>query len=90
MSKNEKKLLKEKKKMKKKLKEQIKKGKKKSKDGKEEEDLFDVPIQLMDRSKTLAPMTKEEWEKQQGTLKRVYDEATGRNRYVEATPSRID
>lgn len=75
-------LRKEKKKMKKKLKEQMKMDKKKIKDAKTCDDLFDVPIQLMDRSKNLAPMTKEEWEKKQSVVRRVYDEATGRNRYM--------
>ena len=29
---------------------------------------------------TMKPMTKEEWEKQQSIVRRVYDEDTGRNR----------
>jgi hypothetical protein len=29
----------------------------------------------------MTPMTKEEWEKQQSIVRRVYDPETGRNRY---------
>lgn len=36
--------------------------------------------QLMDRAKAMAPMTKEEWEKCQSVIRRVYDEETGRHR----------
>ncbi|KAG1681849.1 ADP-ribosylation factor-like protein 6-interacting protein 4 [Nymphon striatum] len=34
------------------------------------------------KSKTMIPMTKEEWEKQQSVVRRVYDPDTGRNRLV--------
>lgn len=37
---------------------------------------------LMDRAKAMAPMTKEEWEKRQSVIRRVYDEETGRHRWV--------
>lgn len=40
----------------------------------------DIPIELMDRSKAMAPMRKEEWEKKQNVVKRVYDEETKRHR----------
>lgn len=45
---------------------------------------MDVPIELMDTSnvKSMAPMTKEEWEKKQSVVKRVYDESTGRHRLI--------
>ncbi|KAL5016012.1 hypothetical protein ScPMuIL_005601 [Solemya velum] len=33
-------------------------------------------------AKILKPMTKEEWEKQQSVVRRVYDPETGRNRLV--------
>lgn len=48
---------------------------------KDDEDLFDVPLDLMDKSKSMAPMTKDEWEKRQSIVRRVYDETTGRHRY---------
>lgn len=35
---------------------------------------------LMDRAKAMAPMTKEEWEKRQSVIRKVYDEETGRHR----------
>ncbi|KAK3606521.1 hypothetical protein CHS0354_041473 [Potamilus streckersoni] len=34
------------------------------------------------KSKAMRPMTKEEWEKQQSVVRRVYDQETGRNRLV--------
>lgn len=46
---------------------------------------YDVNVDLMEKSKALAPMTKEEWEKQQNTLRRVYDEETGRTRLIKGT-----
>lgn len=33
-------------------------------------------------SRQRGPMTKEEWEKLQSVVRRVYDPDTGRNRYV--------
>jgi hypothetical protein len=36
--------------------------------------------QLIDRARAMAPMTKEEWEKRQSVIRRVYDEETGRHR----------
>ena len=32
-------------------------------------------------AKRLAPMTKEEWDKQESVIRRVYDEDTGRSAY---------
>lgn len=34
----------------------------------------------MEKSKAMAPMTKEEWEKKQSVVRRVLDEETGRYR----------
>lgn len=34
------------------------------------------------RAAAMRPMTKEEWEKKQNTIRRVYDPETGRNRLV--------
>ena len=42
---------------------------------------------LQEKSKSLAPMTKEEWEKQQNTFTRVLDKETGRTRFVHETHS---
>lgn len=36
--------------------------------------------ELMEKSKAMAPMTKEEWEKRQSVIRRVQDEETGRYR----------
>merc|ERR1712183_138682 len=58
-----------------------KKDKKKS-DKKDKEVLNDDII--ADR-KRMVPMTKEEWEKQQSVVKRVYDEDTGRIRLVKGS-----
>ncbi|EEB20272.1 conserved hypothetical protein [Pediculus humanus corporis] len=40
---------------------------------------------LQEKSKSLAPMTKEEWEKQQNTFTRVLDKETGRTREMTLT-----
>lgn len=48
----------------------------------ESEYCFDVPVSLMNANKEMAPMTKEEWEKKQSVVKRVFDETSGRYRYV--------
>lgn len=42
----------------------------------------DVPLHLMEKSKVMAPMTKEQWEKQQSVVRKVYDESTGRQRLI--------
>lgn len=42
-----------------------------------------VPPELLaEQAKSRAPMTKEEWEKSQSVIRRVYDETTGRSRFV--------
>lgn len=68
----------------KKVKKHKKKKDKKSKTGKNdstsEEIVADVPLELMSKSKAMAPMTKEEWDKRQSIIRRVYDEESGRNR----------
>ncbi|XP_072949929.1 uncharacterized protein [Epargyreus clarus] len=70
--------------LKKKIKEEKKKMKKKRQS--EQEDNFedgpaaDIPIELMEKSKAMAPMTKEEWEQRQSVIRRVLDEESGRYR----------
>ncbi|XP_046967472.1 ADP-ribosylation factor-like protein 6-interacting protein 4 [Vanessa cardui] len=77
--------------LKKKLKEEKKKLKKKKQEDrgqsidsehKIEESSADIPLELMERSKAMAPMTKEEWEKRQSIVRRVQDEETGRYRLI--------
>ncbi|CAH0553293.1 unnamed protein product [Brassicogethes aeneus] len=73
---------------KKKLKKKLKKEKKKAKKGnrkcsdKTEDVNTDIPLNLMDKCTNRAPITKEEWEKQQSVVRRVYDETTGRHRLI--------
>ncbi|CAH0723550.1 unnamed protein product, partial [Brenthis ino] len=77
--------------LKKKLKEEKKKLKKKSREDrsrshdekpKDEGPSSDIPLELMEKSKAMAPMTKEEWEKRQSVIRRVQDEETGRYRLI--------
>ncbi|KPJ13174.1 ADP-ribosylation factor-like protein 6-interacting protein 4 [Papilio machaon] len=74
--------------LKKKLKEEKRKLKKKrrstseSKDSSTQEATADIPIELMEKSKAMAPMTKEEWEQRQSVVRRVMDEETGRYRLI--------
>ncbi|XP_013142333.1 PREDICTED: ADP-ribosylation factor-like protein 6-interacting protein 4 isoform X2 [Papilio polytes] len=74
--------------LKKKLKEEKKKLKKKrrsnseGKDSQAQEATADIPIELMEKSKAMAPMTKEEWEQRQSVVRRVMDEETGRYRLI--------
>uniref|UniRef100_A0A1B6JCB1 ADP-ribosylation factor-like protein 6-interacting protein 4 n=1 Tax=Homalodisca liturata TaxID=320908 RepID=A0A1B6JCB1_9HEMI len=42
----------------------------------------DIPGDLLKKAQSMAPMSKEEWEKQQNTIRRVYDEETGRTRLI--------
>ncbi|XP_030756411.1 ADP-ribosylation factor-like protein 6-interacting protein 4 [Sitophilus oryzae] len=42
----------------------------------------DIPLELMEKSKTMAPMRKEDWEKQQNVVRRVFCEDTGRYRLI--------
>merc|ERR1712012_392002 len=48
----------------------------------EHEEAAKVKNQLLEERKRRAPMTKEEWEKQQSVTRREYDEDTGRVRLV--------
>ncbi|KAJ0172337.1 hypothetical protein K1T71_012310 [Dendrolimus kikuchii] len=50
--------------------------------GNNEEASADIPLELMEKSKAMAPMTKEEWEKRQSVIRRVMDEETGRYRLI--------
>ncbi|XP_026732031.1 ADP-ribosylation factor-like protein 6-interacting protein 4 [Trichoplusia ni] len=42
----------------------------------------DIPLELMEKSKAMAPMTKEEWEKRQSVVRKVLDEESGRYRLI--------
>ncbi|KAF5301159.1 hypothetical protein FQA39_LY10837 [Lamprigera yunnana] len=55
---------------------------KEKKSTKEEDVSTDVPLNLMDTSKVIAPMTKQQWDKQQSIIRKVYDENTGRHRLI--------
>lgn len=79
--------IKKKKLKKKKLKLKLKHKKPEQKDLKTEdkkedepEESVDIPLSLM--SKPMAPMTKEQWDKQQSVVRKVYDESTGRHRLI--------
>ncbi|EDV22645.1 uncharacterized protein TRIADDRAFT_59110 [Trichoplax adhaerens] len=39
----------------------------------------------VEQQKNFAPMTKEEWDKQQSVIRRVYDPETGRNRLIKGS-----
>ena len=74
-----------KKKLKKKLKKmKIRKDKPVPKDKKVSKDrlLEDVNEQVVEKAKSMAPMTKEQWEKKQSVVRKVYDKETGRQRLV--------
>lgn len=80
---------KKRKKEKRKLKKELKKQRKKEQEKKafksseaEGEECHDVPVALMEKAKAMAPMTKEEWEKRQSVVRRVYDEESGRHRLI--------
>ncbi|XP_004923558.1 ADP-ribosylation factor-like protein 6-interacting protein 4 [Bombyx mori] len=86
-----KKLRKEQKKTEKIIKKKLKKEKKRLKKeylkrsqsrDKSPEVSADIPVELMEISKAMAPMTKEEWEKKQSIIRRVLDEETGRYRLI--------
>lgn len=40
----------------------------------------EVPSEILQKAQSMAPLGKEEWEKRQNTIQRVYDEETGRSR----------
>lgn len=72
----------DKKKKKKRSKDKRKKEKTKKKHReKEEDDCLDVPMSLMNPNRSMAPITKEEWEKKQSVVRRVFDDTSGRYRY---------
>lgn len=77
---------KKKKKMKKKLKKKLRKSsaKKKTRDVEKPKEgvLRDIPPEVTEKAKAMAPMTKEEWEKKQNVMRRVYDDETGRYRLI--------
>ncbi|CAG9579602.1 unnamed protein product [Danaus chrysippus] len=73
-----KKLKEEKRKLKRKQSEERSQNQEKTKD----EASSDIPLELMEKSKAMAPMTKEEWEKRQSVIRRVQDEETGRYRLI--------
>ena len=77
----------EKKRKKKKLKKKLKKMKtKKEKPVKEKKKtpklLDDGTDPVPEKAKAMAPMTKEQWEKKQNVVRKVYDKETGRQRLV--------
>ncbi|XP_014291492.1 ADP-ribosylation factor-like protein 6-interacting protein 4 [Halyomorpha halys] len=76
-----KKKAKEKKKHKKNKKDKKEKKKKKKSDNIGPE----IPEELIEKRKKMAPMTKEEWEKKQSIIKRVYDSETGRHRLIKGS-----
>ena len=45
-------------------------------------DVFSVEDDAAAGGRNMAPMTKEEWEKQQSVVRKVYDPESGRERYV--------
>lgn len=44
-----------------------------------------IPEELIEKRNKMAPMTKEEWEKKQSIIKRVYDSETGRHRLIKGS-----
>nr|CAD7442225.1 unnamed protein product [Timema bartmani] len=77
---------KSKKKKNKKDKKHKKKSKKEKKAGSESSVTKDAGSSedrlLLDRAKSMAPMTKEEWDKRQNVVRRVVDKETGRSRLI--------
>lgn len=64
--------------------------KKRSKSHQDDGETCDIPLDLMDKSKAMAPMTKEQWEEQQNKVKRVYDETSGRWRLIKGSGEVIE
>ncbi|EFN84594.1 ADP-ribosylation factor-like protein 6-interacting protein 4 [Harpegnathos saltator] len=82
---------KKKKRMRKKLKKKSKKivpkkkrhSKKKPKEKTGKEDTTnEIASEMAEKAKAMAPMTKEEWEKRQSIVRKVYDKETGRYRLI--------
>lgn len=73
-----------------KQKEKTKHTRKRSKSEEDINDGFNVPIpkdldansSSSNGSRLMAPMTKEEWDKRQSVVRKVYDETTGRHRLI--------
>lgn len=81
---------KKRKRMKKKLKKKLKKSaskkkghdKKKSKEKVPKQDTREIEPELTEKAKAMAPMTKETWEKRQSIIRKIYDQETGRYRWL--------
>ena len=73
------------KKLKKKKHKKDKKDKNLKKKKKSEEVGPPVPEEILNNSKTMAPMTKEEWEKKESVIKKVYDPVSGRTRLIKGS-----
>jgi len=84
--KKEKAKMKKEKKKKDKIKEE-KRPKEKKKDKKKscKRNMEEINDDALANMKRMVPMTKEEWEKQQSVVRRVYDEDTGRVRLVKGS-----
>lgn len=54
----------------------------KSIDNKKDKLMKDISIEMNEKAKSMAPMTKEEWDKRQSVVRKVYDEETGRHRLI--------
>ncbi|XP_026333513.1 ADP-ribosylation factor-like protein 6-interacting protein 4 [Hyposmocoma kahamanoa] len=78
----QKKLKKEKKKLKKKRRSKSSSCSRDDAFKKGADEAADIPLELMEKSKAMAPMTKEEWEKRQSIVRRVLDEESGRYRLI--------
>jgi len=62
-----------------------KKGKSKHKSKKEKKSKVELVGEEAEKRSRMAPMTKEEWEKQQSQVRREFDEDTGRMRLVKGS-----
>ncbi|KAF7396425.1 hypothetical protein HZH66_007287 [Vespula vulgaris] len=49
---------------------------------KSKDTVTEISPEMSERAKLMAPITKEEWEKKQSIIRRVYDEETGRYRLI--------
>ncbi|XP_035719745.1 ADP-ribosylation factor-like protein 6-interacting protein 4 isoform X1 [Vespa mandarinia] len=67
---------------KKKLKKSLATENKKRTSDKSKDTVTEISPEMSERAKLMAPITKEEWEKKQSLIRRVYDEETGRYRLI--------
>ncbi|XP_043496282.1 suppressor protein SRP40 isoform X1 [Polistes fuscatus] len=67
---------------KKKLKKSSATESKKRTSEKTKDTVAEIPPEMSERAKLMAPITKEEWEKKQSLIRRVYDDETGRYRLI--------